>query len=53
MDRNIAEQISQFIRIGLRDPDSFRLEEELETPLASVVVRQFESLRVLQAALFG
>ena len=33
MDRDIAEQISQFVRMGLRDSDSFRLEEELETPL--------------------
>ena len=33
MDRDIAEQISQLVRIGLRDSDSFRLEGELETPL--------------------
>ena len=29
----MGEQISQFVRIGLRDSDSFRLEEEFETPL--------------------
>ena len=33
MDYDNAEQISQLVRIGLRDSDSFRLEEELETPL--------------------
>lgn len=34
MDRDNAEQISQLVRIGLRDSDSFSLEEELEAPLA-------------------
>ena len=34
MDRDTAEQISQLVQIGLRDSDSFRLEEQLETPLA-------------------
>ena len=33
MDRDTAEQISQLVRIGLRDSESFRLEEQLETPL--------------------
>ena len=33
MDRDNAGKISQLVRIGLRDSDSFRLEEELETPL--------------------
>ena len=33
MDRDTAEQISQLVRIGLRDSDSFRLQEQLETPL--------------------
>ena len=33
LDHDNAEQISRFVRIGLRDSDSFRLEEELETPL--------------------
>ncbi len=34
MDRDKAEQISQLVRIGLDDSESFRLEEELETPRA-------------------
>ena len=33
MDRDTAEQISQLDRTGLRDSDSFRLEEPFETPL--------------------
>ena len=33
MDRDTAEQISEFVRVGLRDSDSFRLQEQLETPL--------------------
>ncbi len=35
MDRDTAEQISQLVRTGLRDSDSFRLEEQLETPLVA------------------
>lgn len=34
MDRNTAGQISQLVRTGLRDSDSFRCKEQLETPLA-------------------
>ena len=33
MDRDTAEQISEFVRIGLSDSGSFRLREQLETPL--------------------
>ena len=33
MDRDTAEQISELVRTGLRDSDSFRLQEQLETPL--------------------
>ena len=33
MDRDTAVQISEFVQIGLRDSDSFRLQEQLETPL--------------------
>ena len=33
MDRDTAEQISELIQAGLRDSDSFRLQDQLKTPL--------------------
>ena len=35
LDRDTAEQISELVRIGLRDSDSFRLQEQLATPLVN------------------